>query len=256
MAFKSRESLLSHLEDKKTTWYEVYDKTGKNLLDKSDKVQGGETLDVGICASMLKEFLDSQGDDWFLIYYKSGNASGTKPFANTFRNKDTEGLNYESKEQTISGPTYPTISPEDLQRQITEGIEKGILEYNEKLRIKNLEEENKELKKQIKDLDQPSQLDEMIGKVGPYIIPMIQKMAGGATISGPHKNSETMDKNRIEINPEDSGEQNAGEKLAEQTAQLYQKIDDAGMDVTDVLEKLNRIDPEKLKSILGMLNMM
>jgi hypothetical protein len=44
--------------------------------------------------------------------------------------------------------------------------------------------------------------------------------------------------------------------ISDVTAQLYQKIDDAGMDVTDVLEKLNRIDPEKLKSILGMLNMM
>lgn len=255
MAFKSREALLFHLEDKKTTWYEVYDKTGKNLLDKADKTQNNETLDVGVCVSMVKEFLDSQGDDWFIIHYKSGNASGTKIFSNSFRNKDTSD-NESFKEQNISGPTYPTISPEDLQRQITEGIEKGILEYNEKLRIKNLEEENKELKKQIKDLAQPSQLDEMIGKVGPYIVPLIQKMAGGATISGPHKNSETMDKNRIEINPEGSGEENAGEILAQKTTQLYQKIDDAGMDVIEVLEKLNRIDPEKLKSILGMLNMM
>lgn len=246
MAFKTRDQLMDHVYEKDTVWWEIYDKTGKNLLDKS----GTEALDATVCCGKLKNFLESQGDDWFIIHYKSNIAPSVKTFTNTFRNSTRNSFTDNENLINSNSNNNNSMSAEDINKRIEEGIEK----YIEKMRVQALEKEVAELKKALKDAE-PNPADKVIGRIGEVILPVLNNyVEQNPALLGTGKmkpNNQTQKKDTTTANIDEM--QQKEQLLAEKTELLFNKIDNSGFDVIEVVTKLSDIEPEKLSMLLKML---
>lgn len=247
MAFKTRDQLMDHVYEKDTVWWEIYDKTNKNLLDKS----GTEALDPTVCCGKLKNFLESQGDDWFIINYKSNIAPSVKTFTNTFRNSTRNSFT-DNENFINNNNNNNSMSTVDIEKRIEEGIEK----YIEKMRIQALEKENAELKKALKDAE-PNPADKVIGRIGEVLLPVLNNYVeqNPALLgTGKMKPTNQTQKKEMATTTENVDEMQQKEQLlAEKTELLFNKIDNSGFDVVEVVTKLSDIEPEKLSMLLKML---
>lgn len=237
------ERIIQYVKERGAPYWVIYDSdraatsSGAGRKAIADNLRHeGETLENGL--RRLREFLSDYQDAGvglvaFLWCKEKANAS-SGGYYTWIKITATNGM----PPNPISGfPQIGAITPDDIEKRIQDAL----MKYQTEMRLKALEEENRELKR-LAELETP--VDRVIGRIEPYLDPLLKGIftpAVPSQISGHQRNN----------NNADAG---SAEKIVLESLKVLADGDDEIHLKLQKLAELKKTNPTMYQMAIGQLN--
>jgi hypothetical protein len=225
---KSRTDLLDWVKSKNITWWKLYEKSGKDLID-------DQSADTEVAYHALADTLEKLEPGFYILEAKLDDKPASKAFRITFKNvlsHEVAGIGNANSTQSM------TI--EEVLRQAEKIADEKLNKFKAEFELEQLKKENAELKKENRKLNQNGSLERVAGIVLKHIQPQEEE-------------NKTMKK---EPNQNQVGQvlNNAEQELSDNIQTLLQNIQNANYDASEVIKKLSSLPQDKLEMVLPLLD--